>query len=126
MKFMEYPVHYLQITDFDDTGKIINPEILAAGKPTVIMIQAGFCGWCTKAKPAYQEFGNKYQDQAFVTTIQSDGEVAGEKELAKMLKKIDPTFRGFPSYVMYDESGVYKKSHSGGRTVEDIHQFVSN
>lgn len=123
MEFLEYPVRYLQRSDFDDEGNIINQEILSSGKNTVIMMQAEFCGWCTKAKPAYQEFGNQYADQMFVTTTQSDGDIEGEKELGTILKKIDPKFRGFPSYVLYGADGKYLKTHSGNRTKDDIYNF---
>lgn len=125
MEFLEWPVNYLQISDFDPTnGNIINGELLEQGKNTMIMIQAKFCGYCTKAKPAYQEFGNQFNEQVFVTTIQSDGDVDGERELGKILKKIDPTFQGFPAYVLYDDKGKYLKTHSGGRAKSDIYNFA--
>ena len=123
MEFLEYPIYYLQRTDFDDEGNLINEEILKSGKKTIIMLQTSFCSWCKKAKPAYQEFGNEYGEQLFVTTGQSDGEIEGEKELSDILKKIDPKFRGFPTYVLYDKNGKYLKTHSGKRDKESLVNF---
>ena len=46
-------VAYLQDSDFDIKGNIINKNI-PDNIPIVIMLQAEFCGYCTKAKPAFQ------------------------------------------------------------------------
>lgn len=117
------PVAYLTIKDFDTNGNLVNNELKA--KKVVIMIQAGFCGYCTIAKPAFQDFANQKQNIIFCATIQGDGKEPGEKELNDMIKKIDPTFRGFPGYVGY-KNGKYVKSHSGGRSVKDLENFANS
>ena len=123
MKYLNKPVGYLTITDFDQNGNLINPDI-PKNKIVVIMIQANFCGYCTQAKPAFQEFGNN-NNNVIALTIQGDGTEKGEKELSNILKKIDPTFRGFPSYVAY-KNGKYLKTHNGGRNLKDLELFVNS
>jgi thiol-disulfide isomerase/thioredoxin len=117
------PVAYLTSKDFDGNGNIINSNL--TDKKVVIMIQAAFCGYCTMAKPAFQDLANKNQGKFFCATIQGDGKEAGEKELNDMIKKIDPTFRGFPGYVGY-KNGKYIKSHSGGRSIKDLENFANS
>ena len=51
--YLTKPIAYLTIKDFDSNGNLINPK-LKDGK-VIIMIQANFCGYCTIAKPAFQE-----------------------------------------------------------------------
>ena len=123
MKFLNFPVRYLQISDFDQQGNLINPEI-PKDKPVIIMIQSSGCGHCTTAKPAYQQFANQTEGKVFVTTIQADGEMPGEKELGPLLQKIDPSFRGFPHYVGY-KNGRKVATHEGGRSVQDLMQFAA-
>jgi hypothetical protein len=122
MKYLNKPVYYLQITDFDSEANLINPNI-PKNIPTIIMIQAGFCSHCTTSKPAYQEFANKNQDKAFFTSIQADGDQPGEKELGKILSKIDPTFRGFPHYMAYNKNDK-RITHNGGRSVAELEKFL--
>jgi len=121
--FLTKPIAYLTINDFDSNGNIVNSK-LKNGK-VIIMIQANFCGYCTIAKPAFQELAKQNQSNFICVTIQGDGKEQGEKELNDMIKKIDPTFRGFPSYVGYKD-GKYVKSHSGGRNKENLVAFAQS
>lgn len=121
--FLTKPIAYVTINDFDSNGNIVNPK-LKNGK-VIIMIQANFCGYCTIAKPAFQELAKQNQSNFTCITIQGDGKEQGEKELNDMIKKIDPTFRGFPSYVGY-KNGKYIKSHSGGRNKENLLSFAES
>ena len=116
------PVAYLEIDDFNADGKLINPDI-PKGKPVVIMLQAGWCPHCVSAKPAFQEFANKNKGKVFCVTIQSDGERQSEKDLGKIVEKVYPGFRGFPSYMGYKNGKPYY--HNGGRTAEDLEKFVN-
>lgn len=122
MIYLQKPVAYLTDSDFDDNGNLINKKI-PNDIPVVIMIQANFCGYCSHAKPAFQEFANKHEGKVFCATIQGDGTQAGEKELMKKIKKIDPSFRGYPDYVGY-KNGKLIKVHTGGRNVNDLENFV--
>jgi thiol-disulfide isomerase/thioredoxin len=119
-KFLNYPIGYLQVTDFDANGNLVNPE-LPKDRNILIMIQANFCGFCTKAKPDFQNLAN--DGEIVCLTIQADGEEKGEKELGEILRKLDPSFRGFPHYVLYRE-GKRVATHDGGRSKEDLKDFA--
>ena len=124
MKYLNKPVAYLQDFDFDKNGNLINEKI-KKNKPVIIMIQANFCGYCTQAKPAFQEFANKNSDKVFCATIQGDGTEKGEQELSKRLKKIDPNFQGFPSYIAY-KKGEFLKIHDSGRDYDSLVEFMKS
>ena len=124
MMFLNDPVVYLVDSDFDSSGNLINKDI-PNDKPVMVMIQAGFCGHCTNAKPAYQEFANKNKDKVFVATIQADGKEPEEKELGKRLNSFLPEFRGFPDYRVYHK-GKLVKNHKGGRGVQDLENCISS
>ena len=121
-KFLNYPIGYLQVTDFDANGNLINPNI-PKDKKVLIMIQANFCGYCTKAKPDFQDLAN--EGDVMCLTIQADGEEKGERELGEMLRTIDPSFKGFPHYVLY-RGGKRVATHEGGRTRADLRAFVNS
>jgi thiol-disulfide isomerase/thioredoxin len=123
MKYLNKPVAYLQDFDFDKNGKLINKNI-PTDKPVIIMIQGNFCGYCTQAKPAFQKFANKNSENVFCATIQGDGTEKGEKELSRRLKKIDPEFQGFPSYVAY-KKGEFLKIHDKGRDYDSLVEFLN-
>jgi thiol-disulfide isomerase/thioredoxin len=122
MSFLNIPVAYLTDSDIDDGGNIITPQI-PSDLPLLLMIQANFCGHCTTAKPALQEFAQKHGNRVVVATIQADGKEPGEMELAQRLSKIYPGFSGFPEYMLFKDKKPYKK-HDGGRSVEDLEKFV--
>jgi len=124
MEYLNKPVAYLVDSDFDSNGNLSNPEI-PKNKPVLLMIQAAFCGHCTTAKPAYQEFANKNGGKVFVATIQADGKEKGEEDgIGKRIEKLDPSFQGFPHYMLYWKGKRY--SHDGGRSVADLEQFVKS
>ena len=122
MKYLNKPIYYLQRNDFDDNGNLINQNI-PKDIPTIIMIQANFCGHCVTAKPAYQELANKMNGKVFFATIQGDGTEPGEKELNDILNKIDLKFKTFPTYIAYYKGN--RKVHNGGRSVNDLEKFIS-
>jgi thiol-disulfide isomerase/thioredoxin len=123
MPHLEKPVAYLTIEDFDDQGNLVNPQI-PTDRPVVVFIQAGFCGHCTQAKPAYQQFADANVGKVFAATIQADGDQPGEKEVGQILNKIDPGFRGFPSYALFYQ-GKRVPRDIKGRSVEHLTQFAS-
>lgn len=124
MIYLQKPVGYLINSDFDEDGNLINKKI-PNNIPVLIMIQANFCGYCSQAKPAFQEFANKNEGKVFCATIQGDGKEVGEKELANKIKKIDPSFRGYPSYIVYRNS-KFIKVHNGGRDQKDLDNLISS
>jgi thiol-disulfide isomerase/thioredoxin len=124
MIYLKKPIAYLINDDFDKDGNLVHPKI-PKEIPTVIMIQAKFCGYCTQAKPAFQDFASKMNGKIFTATIEGDGEQPGEKELGSRIKKIDPTFRGYPHYIAY-KNGKFLKTHTGGRTVDELEKFANS
>lgn len=121
MKYLNDNIYYLQKKDFDSSGKLINKDI-PNDKFVVIMIQANFCGFCTMAKPEYKKFADTNKN-IFCCTIQSDGDVEGEKDLSKMLNIIDSDFEGFPHYVVY-KNGSKVATYKGDRTSKNLTEFV--
>jgi len=107
-------IAYLESSDFN--GKSLKPT----GKPTVVMVQGTFCGYCTKAKPAFTEFASK--TSAFPSTIQIDGGQS-EKDAYKIVQQLDPSIRGVPVYLGFDRNGQYVKTHSGGRDAAALMAF---
>ena len=124
MLYFAKPIGYLTDKDFDNNGNLITPEL--QDKIVIIMIKASFCGYCKMAMPAFQETANKNKKvTVFFASIHGDGKEEGEKELNSRIKKIDPSFRGFPAYCAY-KNGKYIKSHDGGRTVNDLEKFLNS
>ena len=118
MMYLNSPIVYLTDSDIDSKGDLINANI-PNNKPVMVMVQAGFCGHCTHAKPAFQDFADANKDKVFCATIQADGTEPGEKELGRRLNTFLPKFRGFPHYVLY-HNGKFHKTHEGGRSQKDL------
>ena len=123
MEYLNKPVAYLQDQDFDANGNLVNSSI-PDNIPVVVMLQAKFCGYCTQAKPALQEFADQNVGSVFVATVQADGDMPGEKELGKRLSKIIPGFRGFPEYVLY-KNGKRIDKKIKGRSLQDLNDFAN-
>jgi thiol-disulfide isomerase/thioredoxin len=122
-KYLNKPVAYLEDSDFNSSGDLVNP-LIPKDKAVVIMIQANFCGYCTVAKPDFQKFADITKDKVFAATIQGDGKEPGEKALSNKIKLIQPDFRGYPDYVVYlNGKRVDKKIE--GRGVDDLINFSS-
>ena len=122
MKYFNDNIFYLQRKDFDNNGKLINNRI-DNEKLIMIMIQANFCGYCTMAKPDYKKFADANKDIVCMT-IQADGDEEGEKELSKILKNIDSSFRGFPHYVVY-RGGNRIGTYEGDRSLKSLNEYIS-
>lgn len=123
-KVLKRPIANLQDSDFDQNGNLINPNILKDNKPVVVMIQAGFCGHCTTAKPAFIEFANAKQDSVFCATINGDDfSVPGTKELSQRIGQIKPGFAGFPDYMVF-KGGKRINKDIQGRDVQSLIEFA--
>ena len=114
------PVAYLESTDFDESGALINPYYRR--KPVLIMIQSTSCGYCHEAIPDFQRLAN--QGVVEMATILADGSRATEQALGAMIPKIYPEFQGYPSYMLVLPGGR-RIPHEGGRTLKDLYEFVS-
>jgi thiol-disulfide isomerase/thioredoxin len=124
MLYLNTPVHYLQRQDLSSSGDIINTDI-PTDKPVVVMVQSSWCGYCTQSKPAFQEFAEKNKNRVFATTIQSDGDMPGEKEAGEIISATDPTFQGFPHYMLYINGKKVDKTIKG-RDVKSLEEFCYN
>jgi thiol-disulfide isomerase/thioredoxin len=118
MKYLPYPVFYLEESDFDDQGNFIT----IPNKPIFILFQSLRCYHCTHAKPAFLEFSKKNPD-ILCATIQMDS----DKITPAFIKKINliyPDLIGFPSYVLlYNGKKIV---YDGDRTVLDMDNFMSS
>jgi len=121
-KYLPKPVAYLQATDFDNNGNLINPEI-PKDIPVVVAIMANFCGYCTQAKPAFKQFADENKGKVFVATIQGDGQEEGESELQSKLNDFYPDFKGYPHYVLY-KGGRQIPKQIKGRGVAELNEFI--
>lgn len=122
MEYMIKPVAYLDSSDFDDEGNIINKNIPHNDKPVFIMLQANFCGYCRMAKPDFQKFAENNVDKFFCASIQADSNEQLVKDLQPKMNKIYPNLFGFPSYIVYFKGK--KIVYEGGRKVQDLQTFA--
>jgi thiol-disulfide isomerase/thioredoxin len=122
MEYMIKPVAYLDSSDFDDEGNIINKNIPQNDKPVFIMLQANFCGYCRMAKPDFQKFAENNVDKFFCASIQADSNEQLVKDLQPRLGKIYPNLFGFPSYIVYYKGK--KVIYEGGRKLQDLQTFA--
>ena len=122
MDYMTKPVAFLETTDFDNNGIIINPNI-PSDMPVFIMIQANFCFHCKNAKPAYQQFADNFEGRIFCTSIQGDSQNPNVRDIFKSGKiyKICPQFVGYPSYVVQYQGNIIQ--YNGGRRQEDLESY---
>jgi thiol-disulfide isomerase/thioredoxin len=120
----QYPVGYLEIADFDQNTGFLQGNL--AQTPTLVMIQAGFCGACARSKPEFQKLGNEVltsvpavegggasaqgekvnstttsHPRFNVMTIQLDGERESERMLSNILDKIAPGVTSVPVYILF-------------------------
>jgi thiol-disulfide isomerase/thioredoxin len=120
--YLNRPIAYLEDDDFDSEGRLVNPGI-PDDLPVVVMLQANFCGFCTEAKTAFQEFANVNEGKVFCATIQGDGNIGGEKALGERLRKVKSNFRGFPDYALFVEGSRIPKEIKG-RSLAELEEFV--
>jgi len=112
-------VAYIEIQDIDSQGNL-KPHV-GKGKPVVVMALGTFCGYCNKAKPAFEEFA-RLPNNVVAGAIQIDGDEP-DKKSAAFLKKWHPGYRGVPTYLGFDGNGKFSKVHTGGRDLGSISTF---
>lgn len=121
MSFMAH-VPYLEDSDFNKDHSL-KPHV-TQGKPVVVMAQGQFCGFCTKAKPAFEKFAHSSKNVRGVT-LQIDGHPS-EKKAGERIGKLDKGYRGVPTYLGFDSNGKYIKTHNGGRDQQSITAFANS
>jgi thiol-disulfide isomerase/thioredoxin len=111
-------VAYLEDGDITPDGKL---KINDNGKPVVIMLAGGFCGYCHKFAPEFQKVAKKMNGKkANMAIIMIDK----EKKLGKELNNYIPNFRGVPHVVVF-KGGKYWKTYNGPRKSEDLIEFIN-
>ena len=88
------------------------------------MIQASFCGYCTKSKPAFIEAARQSAGKGVVfATIHSDSENAPERDLGKEISSITGlSIPGIPFFVVYNAATRKFTKYDGER---DVNGFLS-
>lgn len=123
--YLNKPVAYLTDEDIDASGTLVNSKI-PQDKPVFLMIQANFCGHCTKAKPDFQKLANDMQNKVFFATIQGDGKEKGEPVKNDKFKVITGgKFMGFPTYAGRNSSGKWVE-YEGGRDYASMKKFIES
>lgn len=121
--FLNKPVAYLTDKDIAENGDLINSKI-PKNKPVFLMLQANFCGHCTKAKPDFQKLANDMSGQVFFATVQGDGKEEGEPVKNNKFQAITHgKFVGFPTYAIY-KNGEWSE-YDGKRDYKSMKDFVS-
>lgn len=113
-------IPYLEVQDVNQDGTL--KSHVGKGKPVVLMVQGNFCGYCTQAKPAFEEFARNVQN-AVAVTVQIDGDQS-EKQANALIAKINPG-KGVPVFLGFDENGKFEKLHTGNRDANSLMQFAS-
>jgi thiol-disulfide isomerase/thioredoxin len=102
-------IPYLETGDVNPDGSL--PTSITGGKPALVMIQGNFCGYCTKAKPDFQQLAQ--HPEFAVLTVQIDGG-QGDQGATQAISKVNSA-KGVPSYVMYGKDGKFVGMYNGGR-----------
>ena len=118
-------IAYLENFDFDNDGKIMNKELIKQ-KIILIMVKKSSCGYCTEAKPSFQEYANKTKrTKVFCATIHVDGERDSERELGERIIDVIPrAIKGFPCYALYINGNLINKEMTGDRGVKSLGEFT--
>ena len=114
-------VAYIESHDINDDVSL--KRHVGKGRPVIIMGTASFCGHCTDAKPAFEEFAASTRD-VVAATIVSDGE-SPQKIAALNFTKWDPGYLGVPAYFGFSSNGKFKAVHDSGRTFADLLTFAN-
>lgn len=110
-------VPYIEPSDFNPDMSL--KPYVGKGKPVLVMLQSMSCGHCSQAKPAFQELHNSSSGQFVTATMQL------EEFNPEMVQKLDPQFRGVPTYWIFDASGRFARVHDGGRDVQTLRSVMA-
>jgi thiol-disulfide isomerase/thioredoxin len=118
----EFLVNIPHLEQHDINKKTINKN-LSQGKPMFMMIYADWCGYCSKAKPHFQQASEIVKDKVTFIAICADGKYA-DKGAYEKIKNVFPV-NGFPTFIVFDSSGNVKTGYSGERTVNSFVEFCN-
>lgn len=100
---MEFPIIYLESSDFSDDGtRIINKNI-PNNTPVIVMAQSSKCGWCMLAKPAYGETAKKHRNIVFCVI-----DCMANPDVASKVLKTSPNYQGLPHYMLFKDYALAK------------------
>ena len=110
-------IPYLEGSDVNDDGSInLNGTV-------VLMIQGNFCGYCTQAKPAFQNLSKSLPNGIICATVQMDGQES-DKEASRKLSVVNKS-PGVPSFLGF-KNGKFVKMHTGGRDEASLLAFAQS
>lgn len=130
MSFDGTPIIFLESSDFDQAGRLVYKGKRVTSGKWFIMIQGGFCGYCTKAKPAFveaaSELGSKHINKGIVfATIHVDSKYDEDKKLASKIKDISGhSLDGIPAFLLYDTQSGKFSLYEGSRTKDGFISFL--
>jgi thiol-disulfide isomerase/thioredoxin len=115
MLYLVPPIAYLESKDFTKGINLKNFK----NKTCIVMVQANWCGACQAAKPHFQEFAsnNKY---VVCLTIEEDDK---DPQRMDIVKKLKPSFEGFPDYLLF-KNGKFINKEINGRTKAALEEFA--
>lgn len=114
-------IPYLEGSDVNADGSL-SPNV-GKGKPVLVMVQGNFCGYCTKAKPAFQELANALKN-VVCCTVQTDGGPSDKEANAKL--SVVNKSPGVPAFLGFNSQGKFMASHNGNRDVASLKAFADS
>lgn len=115
-KFL-YNIPYLEVQDVNPDGSL-KPHV-TGGQKVLVMLQGNFCGYCTQAKPAFQELSQRVK----CATVQSDGNTSEQQAYKALMNGVKAP--GVPAFALYDGNGRLLKVHNGDRTANALFEFYN-
>jgi thiol-disulfide isomerase/thioredoxin len=114
-------IAYLENEDVNPDGSL--KPYVTSGKPCIVMVTAGYCGYCKQAAPEYMKFSAE-NPNIMVCAVSLDGD-DGEKQASKSITSKCKEFRGVPTFIGFNSKGQMVKVHDGARTASSLAQFSS-
>jgi thiol-disulfide isomerase/thioredoxin len=120
MDFNNTNIIFLEKGDFDGDG------LLKKAKRWFIMVQASYCGWCTKAKPEFIKAHSDIGDKIVFATIHIDNDDKNTAALGADLRHIFGTdVNGIPAFFSYDAESRKSVKYTGNNTSQDFVKFLT-
>lgn len=129
MTFENTKIIYLESSDFKDNQLIYNKKPVDTGM-FFIMIQGDYCGYCSKAKPAFIAAANSIgtldlKKGVIFATIHSDSKHETEVALGRTFTKISGiNIKGIPAFILYNAATKKFTEYPGQRTTQGFLEFL--
>lgn len=112
-----YNIPYLEEQDINEDGSL--KSHVTKKKPTLVMVQGNFCGYCTQAKPDFQKLANN--PYFSVATVMIDGSESEKRASSKL-----PKTQGVPAYIGFTSDGKNGIIHNGNRDAQSLIDFMKS